>query len=92
MSYQHQRHSADIGNTTEDVRVHISQFRVLIVGRAKSGKTTLLQRILHGNDSGSPLAYRRVDYVDHDGETAYRLEKVDPKSVVNFVSRSYSLR
>ena len=45
-----------IGNRQSPRRIPDIRFRVLIIGRANAGKTSILQRVC--NTTGSPVIYR----------------------------------
>ncbi|KAH8983563.1 hypothetical protein EDB86DRAFT_3050225 [Lactarius hatsudake] len=47
------------------------QFRVLIIGRANAGKTSILQRVCDTTES--PIVYRRGDDSDSDSESEFEL-------------------
>jgi GTPase SAR1 family protein len=61
-------------------RAMIERCRILAIGRANAGKTTLLKRICDSVDD--PIVYKPVEHVNEEGKTEIIMEKVDP-SVVN---------
>ncbi|KAH9171506.1 hypothetical protein EDB89DRAFT_2096926 [Lactarius sanguifluus] len=52
-------------------RIPKIQFRVLIIGRANAGKTSILQRVC--DTTKSPIVYRRGDDSDSDDESEFEL-------------------
>jgi hypothetical protein len=53
------------------LRARIRQFRILMIGGANSGKTTILRSMLHIKIFGSPLILKRFDSVGDHGEAGF---------------------
>ena len=49
-------HSQFTDEQIQEIRTRFNQFRVLVVGRANAGKTTLLRKIC--NATGDPIVFR----------------------------------
>jgi len=50
---------SDLGESVYDLQMKYSRFRILVIGRANAGKTTLLQRVC--NTTEDPCIYDEND-------------------------------
>jgi GTPase SAR1 family protein len=64
-----------IKSTADKVRERVARFRIVVIGRANAGKTTLLQRICNTTDK--PIIFKPVGYIKEDGQKETKMEEVD---------------